>query len=406
MIIYTYKKGFLLLRIFTLYLFLLTTLFGDEKVVLQLKWLHQFQFAGYYAALEKGYYKDVGLDVEIRERDLNKNNILQVISGEADYSIADSVLFLYKAKNEPIVIVAPIFQHSGNILITLKSSGFDSPYKLANKDVTYYKKDVDGFGILGMFKNLKIQPVLSRIKAETDYTHLIEKQTDAYAAYASNEPFYFKKMGVAINIINPANYGFDLYGDMLFTSTKEVKEHPQRVERFKEATFKGWKYALEHKEEIIALIHKKYAREKSIEHLRYEADALDQIIQHKIIPLGTLDLGRVQYALDMYAKYGLIQNTVPIEEYIFNPIQKYQEKKKFLNKEEKEYLRGKQVLKMCIDPDWMPFEKIHEGKHIGMSADYIELIEDFIQVPIEVVPAESWSESMALRGRENVIFSL
>ena len=49
-----------------------------EKVSIQLKWFHQFQFAGYYAAKEKGYYYDVGLDVEIKERDTKYDNISQV----------------------------------------------------------------------------------------------------------------------------------------------------------------------------------------------------------------------------------------------------------------------------------------------------------------------------------------
>ncbi|MDD2906632.1 MAG: diguanylate cyclase [Sulfurimonas sp.] len=380
-------------------LLLFTSLFAEEKVVLQLKWLHQFQFAGYYAAYEKGFYKEVGLDVEIRERDLDKNNIAQVINGEADYSVADAVLFLYKAKNEPIVVIAPIFQHSPNMLMTLKESGLDSPYKLENKDVTFYRKDVDGFGILGMFKSLKVEPVFSRIKEKTNYTHLAEKKTDAYTVYVSNEPFYMKQIGVDVNLINPANYGFDLYGDMLFTSTKEAKEHPERVQKFKEASLKGWLYALEHKHEIVALIKNKYAKEKSLEHLRYEADALEQMIQHKAIPIGTLDLGRVQYTLDLFAKYGLIENSVPIEEYIFNPTEKSQEKKNLLNAEEKAYLKEKKVLKMCIDPDWMPFEQHLNGKHIGMSAEYIKIIEELIQTPIEMVSTHTWSESLAF-GKE------
>ncbi|MCX6075343.1 MAG: ABC transporter substrate-binding protein [Campylobacterales bacterium] len=305
------------MRKFLFVLLLFSSLFGEEKVILQLKWLHQFQFAGYYAALEKGYYKDVGLDVEIRERDLNKNNIKQIIDGEAEYGIADSVLFLHKAKQEPVVIVAAIFQHSPNVLVTLKSSGIDSPYKLQNKDVTFYKKDVDGFGILAMLKSLHVEPNISRIKEETNYRYLANKKTDAYVAYLSNEPFYFKEMGEDINIINPANYGFDLYGDMLFTSVKEATENPQRVEKFKEATLKGWKYAFEHKEEIIEFIKKKYATDKSIEHLRYEADALEQLTQQKSIPLGTIDKGRVEFTLAVYEKYGLIKNSVPIDRVYF-----------------------------------------------------------------------------------------
>lgn len=384
-----------------------TSLFANETVVLQLKWLHQFQFAGYYAALEKGFYKDVGLDVEIRERDLNKNNIKQVIDGEADYSIADSVLFLYKAKHEPVVIVAPIFQHSPSALITLRSSGIDSPYKLNNKEITFYKKDVDGFAILAMLKSLDVKPVLSRVKELTTYKYLKDKKTDAYSAYLTNEPFYFQQMGIDINIINPANYGFDLYGDMLFTSEKEAKEHPQRVERFKEATIKGWNYALNHKDEIIKLIKKKYAKNKSIEHLKFEADSLEQMIQHKIIPVGTLDIGRIEYTLGLYERYGLLKNTVPLEKYIFHPIKKIDKPKNILTPQENEYLKKKKVIKMCIDPNWMPLEAIKNGKYIGMTADYTALMQKFIGTPIEMVKTKNWSESIEYgKARKCDIFSL
>ncbi len=112
---------------------LFTPLFALEKVSIQLKWHHQFQFAGYYAALEKGYYKEEGLDVTLKDRDTNKNNVEQILKGESEYGIADSVLFLYQAHKKPIVIIAPIFQHSPNVLITLKSSKIDSPYKLIGK---------------------------------------------------------------------------------------------------------------------------------------------------------------------------------------------------------------------------------------------------------------------------------
>lgn len=390
-----------------LFIFLFVSLSANEKVVLQLKWLHQFQFAGYYTALEKGYYKDVGLDVEIRERDLDKDNVQQVIDGEAEYGVADSGLFLYKAKGEPVVVVAPIFQHSPNILLALKSSGIDGPYALQGKDLTFYKKDVDGFGIFAMLKSLDIEPIMSRFKDKTSYLDLVNKKTDAYIAYLSNEPFYFKERGIEVNIINPANYGFDLYGDMLFASLKEAKEHPQRVKKFKQASLKGWEYALEHKEEIVKLIKSKYAKEKSVEHLLFEADALDQMIQHKAIPLGTIDKGRVQFILSAYEKYGFIKNNVPVQEYIFDALKSKKKEDSIFTKEEQEYLQKKQVLKMCIDPDWMPLEQSLNGKHIGMSADYFSILKRYIGVPIEVVNTKNWTESLEYgKARKCDVFSL
>lgn len=402
------------MRLFFILLFIASaSLLANEKVVLQLKWLHQFQFAGYYAAKEKGFYSEIGLDVEIRQRDRSKNNIEQVISGEAEYGVSDSVLLLYSAKNEPISIIAPIFQHSPGVILTLKSSGINSPYKLNNKKLMFYKKDTDGFGILAMFQNIDVQPTLIRNKAKEDHTSLINHKVDAYAAYLTNEPFYFQEKGVDINIINPANYGLDLYGDMLFTNTKEAKEHPQRVENFKQATIKGWYYALEHKEEMIKIIKNKYAKNKSIEHLRYEANALEEMIQHKSIPIGTLDKGRFKYTLQLYKRHGLIKNEIDADEYIFElfDANKIQNKKlkinKILTNKESDYLKKKKVIKMCIDPSWMPFEKNDNGKHIGMSADYIEILEKEIGIPIKMVPTKSWGESLRLgQERKCDIFSL
>lgn len=246
-----------------------------------------------------------------------------------------------------------------------------------------------------------------RMKEGSTYKDLLNNKADLIAGYLSNEAFYFKELGVDINIINPANYGFDLYGDMLFTSTNEATNNPQRVQKFKQATIKGWQYALEHKEEIAQLIKNKYASNKSIEHLMYEANALEQIIQHRVIPIGTIDKGRVEFNLAIYEKHGLIKNSVPISDYIFESSATNEKYKVFLNEEENSYLKEKKVIKMCIDPDWMPLEKSDNGKHIGMSADYIAIMQEYIGIPIEMVDAKSWAESLQYgKERKCDIFSL
>ena len=392
-------KNFLFLT-----LLFLSALHANEKVVLQLKWLHQFQFAGYYAALEKGFYAEEGLEVEIRERNPAINNIDQVLGNEAQYGVADSVLFLYAAKNSPLKIIAPIFQHSPNVLITLKSSGLDSPYKLQGKRLVFYKKDTDGFGILGMLRSLDIKPQIHRVRTGEDHRLLLSGDADAYASYLTNEPFDFKAQGRELNIINPANYGFDLYGDILFTNATEAAEHPKRVEAFKRASLKGWQYALKNKEEIIALIKKKYNPAKSLEHLRFEAEGIAQVIQSDLIPLGTLDRGRIEYMMQLYVRYNLLDSQVDINEYIFEA---YADSSIDLTLDEKYFLAKKGEITMCIDPDWMPFEKLEDGKHIGMSADYFKLLQQKLETPIRVIPTKTWSESIeAGKERKCDIFSL
>lgn len=376
-----------------IYFFLLSILNANDKVILQLKWFHQFQFAGYYMAKEKGFYQDVGLDVIIRQRESDKNNIKQVISGEANYGISDSILMLYKAKGEPVVVIAPIFQHSPSVLMTLKQSGIDTPYKLNNKKMVFYEDDTDGFSILAMLKKLNINPIFIRKRGKGDYLKLINKEVEASPAYLSNEPYYLKKKGLEFNIINPAHYGFDLYGDILFTSENEIKNYPFRTKKFKEASLKGWEYALDNIEETIELIYKKYSKNKSKEHLRHEANALKDMIVKNSVPLGTLDKGRVQYIYNMYRSLGLINKDLDFENFIFD---EFQDKHKIiLTKKDKKYLDENRVLKYCIDPSWMPFEGINKNKHTGITADFIKIFKEKLpNNKIVLHKTNTWTESL------------
>src|SRR5574343_976314 len=88
-----------------------------EHVVLQLNWKHQFQFAGYYAAVEKGYFADAGFQVELRELPEGGDPIDIVLDGEADFGVAASELALRRAQGKPVVAVAAIVQHSPLILL-------------------------------------------------------------------------------------------------------------------------------------------------------------------------------------------------------------------------------------------------------------------------------------------------
>ena len=78
-----------------------------------------------------------------------------------------------------------------------------------------------------------------------------------------------------------------------------------------------------------------------------------------------------------------------------------------LTNEEREYLARKNSIKVCVDPDWMPFEAISNGKHIGMSADYLNLISQALGMEFQLVPTQSWLETLEKgKARECDIFSL
>ncbi|WP_141046918.1 ABC transporter substrate-binding protein [Aliarcobacter cryaerophilus] len=377
---------YLLLIIFS------TFLNANEKVVLQLKWFHQFQFAGYYAAKEKRFYDEVGLDVEIKQRDLKYNNIDEVINGNAQYGVADSILILYRLKQQPVVIVSPIFQHSPSVFISLKKKNISSIYELNNKDILFYPNNTDGFSLLAMIKKFNLDVNLVRERYKDDYMRLIKNEVDVIPAYIANEPFLFKEKGYDVNIINPTNYGFDMYGDMLFTNEDEAKNNPDRVEKFKEATLKGWKYALENKEEIIQLINEKYTQEKTIEHLRYEANAIDSLINKNLTPLGYLDQGRIRYISEMYQYYGLTESTIDLKDFLFDEISK-KDKKLSLSDEEIKYLKDNPILKVHNFDSLPPYNFTLNNYPKGFVIDYMELLGKVLGVKIEFIQNKSLKES-------------
>ena len=115
----------LIFRVFFLsILFFSTQSFAKEleKISLQLQWLHQFQFAGYYIAKEKGFYKDVGLDLEIKPYDYKLDAIEEVTKGNATYGIGRSTLIMNKVNGADIQLLSSIFQSSPMVIIALKNS--------------------------------------------------------------------------------------------------------------------------------------------------------------------------------------------------------------------------------------------------------------------------------------------
>jgi len=278
---------------------------ANEKVILQLKWFHQFQFAGYYAAVEKGFYAEEGLSVEIRERDPAVPPSDVVLSGNAQFGIADTSLILQRLQGKPVVVIAAIFQHSALVLISLKESGIISPLELKDKRVMY-QRNVDDAALTAIFtefglKAKDIQHVPHNFKDDA----LLTPGIDAMSAYLTDQTFFYKKNNNDINIISPASYGIDFYGDMLFTSEHYLKNNPETVTAFRRASLKGWQYALANPGEVIGWIKARYQSQKPRDQLFYEAKMTQRMIQPELIELGHINNNRFNYIVNTYKQLGM-----------------------------------------------------------------------------------------------------
>ena len=158
---------------------------------------------------------------------------------------------------------------------------------------------------------------VSLIPQTYNHEKLITGDIDAIATYLSNELFKLKSKGVAVNVIDPRSYGIDFYGDNLFTTEKEVDQQPDRVKKMVRATLKGWEYALEHKDEIIDLILKKYNPALGRNQLGYEAKVVDQMIVPDLVPIGEINPRRYERIAETYRRLGISQSSTVPEGFIY-----------------------------------------------------------------------------------------
>lgn len=292
---------------------------GLETVHLQLRWHHQFQFAGYYAALEKGYYRDAGLDVHLHAGTPGRRPLEEVLAGRAQYGEANSELLYRRLKGAPLVALASIFQHSPSILLARSDRGIHSPQDLIGKRIMLIG-DVTDADFQAMFKNTGV-PLDELIIQQSSYDidDLVQGRTDAFNAYLTNEPYYLQQLRVPYTIIDPRRYGIDFYSDILFTSEQELRDHPARVKALRDATLRGWRYALDHPDEIIDLLLDKYQVSKSRAHLEYEALSMRGLILPELVEIGHMNPARWEHMADTFVQLGMIKPGYDLDGFLYDP---------------------------------------------------------------------------------------
>lgn len=353
-----------------------------EKITLQLKWKHDFQFAGYYAAKQQGFYRDEGLDISFTQAAPGIQPIDQISRGLAQYAVGDIGILASYANGLDIRALAAIYQHNPLVFISQQSSGIISPYEMAGKRLMFDNKGGDNSVLIAMLAEAGLSHRSYTVIERSYSTHELEVgQVDVISAYITDQPFTLQQKNIAINIIKPENYGIDFYGDILFTSAQEIRTHPQRAERMKRASIKGWQYAMDHPEEIAQLIHQQYNPELSIEHLRFEAQETAKLMLVDIIPIGQIEISRLRRIADIY--FNIHQSKKlddkQLKKFIFSP------SKLNLTKQEQTWLKNHPVIRLGIDRHLPPYEWLDkDNNYQGISSDFLHIIEQRLGIHFKI----------------------
>jgi ABC-type nitrate/sulfonate/bicarbonate transport system substrate-binding protein len=302
-----------------------------DKLVLQLHRGAQFEFAGYYAALWQGFYRKAGLEVEIKPGAppgaTPIDPVREIAEGRAQFGTGTVQLLIRAAQGQSLLLLAPIFQQSDARVYYRADGDFSSPAALLNSRVgrlppsnvldlelrtALYVEGIDP----DKLRSLPIEPG----QALSD---LASHRVDAVVGSSWELPWQARERGIALKSFNPAGYRVEYYGDSLFTLQRLANTDPATVQRFREASVKGWGYALRHPDEIAARVLAELPLQVEVSDpaafTRYQTEVARKLARYPDIPLGHSNPERWDRIQQSLIEIGEITHPADLGSFLYNP---------------------------------------------------------------------------------------
>lgn len=229
-----------------------------DKVTLQLQWVPQTQFAGYYVALSKGWYAEENIDLTIKSGGPDILPVDRVTSGVAQFGTAvlPGLVDAIDAGDD-LVSIAQIQQSNGLLLLSKKSSGISGPEDFVGKRVGVWLG-----GWETQFNALIAQEGIDPHSFELvsqgfSMDPFLEGDLDVASAMIYNEYLVVLRSGISedeLNIIDYADYNLDFPGDLLFTSRDLLENDPDLCVGMLRASLRGWEYAIRNPPEAAEIV--------------------------------------------------------------------------------------------------------------------------------------------------------
>jgi signal transduction histidine kinase len=287
-----------------------------RNIRIQLKWTHQFQFAGLYAAIDQGYFASSGIKVDLLEGGPTIDPAGAVTDGNAEFGIGNGSLLVMRANGMPLVAVAPIFQHTPFVIIARRDGKITRP------------KDLEGHTLMleshaeELLAYLTLQGVdlgkVYMIPHSGDVRDLISGHADAMSAYVTTEPFDLIMQKIPYQEFNQRLAGIDMYGDTLFTSDTLANEEPELVRAVRDAMIRGWKHALKNPNSVIDLIIDSYAPTIDPRFLDFEVEQIRRLMATDLVSIGYMNRDRWSRNADVFIKAGLIKKGFDVDAFLFD----------------------------------------------------------------------------------------
>jgi NitT/TauT family transport system substrate-binding protein len=300
------------------------------KITLQLKWVTQAQFAGYYEAKAKGYYEKAGLDVTIKPGGPNIVPEQVVAGGQAQFGIDWlSSLMLSRAKGVPLVSIDQVFNKSGLTLISWKNSGINTVAKMKDKKVANWLFGNE-FEVFAALAKHGMDPAHNKgvtiVQQPFSMDFFLKKQADVASAMTYNElaqvleaknPATGKLYTLKdLNVIKMQDTGTAMLEDNIFTTTGYLK-NPANVataKKFVAASLQGWIYCRDHQSDCVkTVLANGPALPKG--HQTWMMNEINALIWPAPKGIGIMNPASYKQSAKIVAKYGKLKKVPGHEAY-------------------------------------------------------------------------------------------
>lgn len=221
-----------------------------DEVTLQLKWVHQAQFAGFYMADEKDYYSQENIKVTFLEGGQDVDIAENLLTGKADFAVlSPDELLVKRSQGCPLDSIAAVYRRSAVVFLSKADSGIVRPQDFVGKTIAATATGGTAefqMQLAAMMKKLQLDTnQVNIVPYDPDYTAFINGEVAVTPAYSTGGLIKLRQEGLELNLIWPSDYAVRFYSDLLVTTDQLITENPDLVIRFLRATLKGWQDAIE-----------------------------------------------------------------------------------------------------------------------------------------------------------------
>jgi len=244
------------------------------------QWVPQSQFAGYYVAHERGFYRDQGIEIEMLDGGPDTNPMSELVKGQLEFGttwLAPSMIMA--SQGADLVLLSQIIQRNGLLLVTLTEKGYQSVEDLRGKRVGVWGGEFN-YPVQALDRELGLGLIL--VQQGFEMSELLNGEVDAALCMSFNEMFTFDDRGIDRDLLKIFRFdelGLQFPEDGIYTSQRVAQKYPQACKAFASASLQGWQYTAAHPQEALDIVMEQTKRSPFPTTREHQERMLNEILQ-------------------------------------------------------------------------------------------------------------------------------